>query len=444
MDGQPLALHSPRDARAARIRVIPQEPEIVRDISVAENVYIGGLPSRARRFDARALEDKVRADIERFGFAGVLQPETLGARLSPAQRQLVEILRALVSEPRVLAFDEPTSSLSDHEVDALFRLIARLRDDGIGIVYVSHRMAEIFRVADRVAVLRDGRLVGVRGAADVTETELVQMMVGRDLSAMFHRERRPTERVVLSVRGLTTDDVTDVDLEVHAGEVVAIAGLVGSGRSELVKAIVGDTPLKSGEVSLDGKVLQLRSPRDAVRAGIGFAPEERKAEALILDRSVRDNISLAVLDRLSRWRLVRRGEERALVDTQVRSMNVRTPSIEQDVRKLSGGNQQKVVLARWLARRPKLLILDEPTRGVDVGAKAEIYAIIDGLAAEGMAVLVVSSELPEVLGLADRVLVMQRGRLVGALDRATATEEGILALAISDIPSDIPREGAHR
>jgi L-arabinose transport system ATP-binding protein len=261
---------------------------------------------------------------------------------------------------------------------------------------------------------------------------------------MFHRERRPTERVVLSVRGLTTDDVTDVDLEVHAGEVVAIAGLVGSGRSELVKAIVGDTPLKSGEVSLDGKVLQLRSPRDAVRAGIGFAPEERKAEALILDRSVRDNISLAVLDRLSRWRLVRRGEERALVDTQVQSMNVRTPSIEQDVRKLSGGNQQKVVLARWLARRPKLLILDEPTRGVDVGAKAEIYAIIDGLAAEGMAVLVVSSELPEVLGLADRVLVMQRGRLVGALDRATATEEGILALAISDIPSDIPREGAHR
>jgi L-arabinose transport system ATP-binding protein len=413
VDGEPVHFSGPADARAAGIRVIGQEPEIVPHVSVAENIAIGALPHRRHRFASRELEQRVTRDIEAYGFGGGLSARTLGSDLSPAQRQLVEILRALSTSPRVLAFDEPTSSLGDAETEALFALIERLRADGVAVVYVSHRMAEIFRVADRVAVLRDGQLVAVRPAVEVDEGELVRMMVGRDLASVFAREERDRDQVVLQVDGVTTDDVTDVSLTVRAGEVVALSGLVGAGRSELVKALVGDVPLRSGSVSVDGQVLRLRTPRDAVRAGIGFAPEERKAQALVMGRSVRDNVSLAILDRLSRWR------------------------IEHEVRKLSGGNQQKVVLARWLVRRPKVLILDEPTRGVDVGAKADIYRIINSLAADGMAVLVVSSELPEVIGLADRVLVMRAGRLTGELSREQATEERILALALPDVP-DLP------
>jgi L-arabinose transport system ATP-binding protein len=444
LDGEPVLFGAPAEARKSGVRVIYQEPEIVPHVSVAENVYTGALPRRrGRLLDRKALDARVRADLERYGFAHVLRPDTLGSRLSAAQRQLVEILRALTSDVRVIAFDEPTSSLSEHEVDALFALIRRLRDDGKAIIYVSHRMKEIFRVADRVAVLRDGRLVGQRSVAETSEDELVRMMVGRDLSAMFRREHTgaASGHAVLSLQHLTTDDVTDVSFDVHAGEVLGLTGLVGAGRSELVRAVVGDLPIRSGHVIVDGEPVRLRSPRDAVRAGIGLAPEERKADALILTRTVRDNASLAVLDRLSRFRFVRRAREREVVRRYVQQLRVRTPSIEEEVRRLSGGNQQKVVLARWLARRPKVLILDEPTRGIDVGAKAEIYSLIDQLASDGVAVLVISSELPEILGLADRIIVMQHGRLTGELSRNEATEERILALAMAD---QLTSEGASR
>ncbi len=258
------------------------------------------------------------------------------------------------------------------------------------------------------------------------------MMVGRDLSTLFSRGPSTPGRVVLEVDAVTTDDVREVSLRVRAGEVVALAGLVGAGRSELAGALAGDLPIRSGTVRVDGSQLRLRQPRDAVRAGVGYAPEERKAQALLLHRGVRDNISLAMLDRLRRLRFVRAGEERRLAERYVESLRVRTPSIEQEVRKLSGGNQQKVVLARWLARKPKVLILDEPTRGVDVGAKAEIYRIIEELAEAGVAVLVISSELPEVLGLADRIVVMQHGRVTGELEREEASEEAVLALAMAE------------
>jgi L-arabinose transport system ATP-binding protein len=433
LDGTPLRLHSPADARQAGIRVIPQEPEIVPHVSVAENVYLGVLPRKAgRALDRATLNRRVRADLERLGFEGVISPSTLGSHLTAAQRQLVEILRALTTDAKVIAFDEPTSSLSEHEVDALFTLIRRLREVGLAVIYVSHRLQEIFQLSDRIAVLRDGGLVGVRDAEDTDENEIVRMMVGRDLSAMFAREHSATDEVVLEVDGVTTDDVRDINLTVHAGEVVALAGLVGAGRSELAGALVGDLPIRSGEVRVDGNAVRLRQPRDAVRAGMGYAPEERKAQALLLERSVRDNTSLVVLDRLRRFRFVKRAEERKLTREYVDRLNVRTPSIEHEVRKLSGGNQQKVVLARWLARKPKVLILDEPTRGIDVGAKAEIYHLIDDLARSGVAVLVISSELPEVLGLADRVIVMQNGRVTGELDRADASEEAILGLAMAE------------
>lgn len=432
IDGEQVRFGAPRDAHGAGVRVIYQEPEIIPYVSVAENIYVGELPRRGRIFDRRRLHDRLRQDLARYGFTEALDPSALGAQLSPAQRQLVEIMRALIADVRIIAFDEPTSSLSDVEVTALFRLIGRLRSDGVSVLYVSHRLPEIFRIADRVTVLRDGAVVGTRAVTEVTDDELVSMMVGRDLTAMFQRREHEPGEVVLSVRELCSADVTDISFDVRSGEVLGIAGLVGAGRSELAHALVGNEPVRRGQVLVDARPVRIRSPRDAMRAGIGFAPEERKAQALLMHRSVRDNISLAVLPRISVAHIVNRREERRIAVRFVEQLQVRTPSLEHLVANLSGGNQQKVVLARWLAVRPRVLILDEPTRGVDVGAKAEIYQVINELAAEGIAVIVISSELPEILALADRVLVMHSGRITGELSRREATEERILALAMKD------------
>ncbi len=432
IDGERVEFGSTADARRSGIRVIAQEPEIIPHVSVAENIHVGELPRRGRLLDRRRLMQRTRDDLDRYGFGAALDPSMVGSRLSPAQRQLVEIMRALAGETKVIALDEPTSSLSDHEVESLFRLLRRLRDDGVALLYVSHRMAEMFELADRITVLRDGAVVGSRDVRETSEQELVHMMVGRDLSNMFVRKPHERGPVMLSVRGVSNEHVHDVSFDVHAGEVVALAGLVGAGRSELARAIAGGDAITSGHVEVAGRPVKLRSPRDAIRAGLGLAPEERKAQALLLQRSVRDNVSLVVLNRLSRAHFIRRGRERELAQRFVRQLNIRTPSIEHPIGELSGGNQQKAVLARWLARRPKVLVLDEPTRGVDVGAKAEIYGIISELAADGIALLVISSELPEVLGLADRIIVMQSGRVTGELARDNASEESILALAMSD------------
>ncbi|MGO4632091.1 sugar ABC transporter ATP-binding protein [Streptomyces sp. 2RAF24] len=433
LDGEPIAFAAPQDAIRAGIRIIPQEPEIIPHVSVAENVYAGSLPrKRGRVLDRAELRRRVAADLARLGFDKVIDPGALGSELTAAQRQLVEILRALTGDAKIIAFDEPTSSLSEHEVEALFALIGRLRAQGIAVIYVSHRMKEIFRLADRVAVLRDGAVAGVLDAAATNEEEVVRLMVGRDLSSLFVRQDVARDEVVLELHDVTTDDVTGVDLRIRAGEVVALAGLIGAGRSELAGAIAGDLPIRSGSISMNGRRLSLRNPKDAIRAGIGLAPEERKAQALFLQRSIRDNTSLVSLERLRRLRFVRRGQESAVAQEYTDRLRVRTPSIEHETGKLSGGNQQKVVLARWLARTPRLLILDEPTRGIDIGAKAEIYQIIADLARSGVALLVISSELPEVLGLADRVAVMQNGRITGELSRAEATEEAILSLAMAD------------
>jgi len=432
IDGRPVRFRSPRDAHVAGARVIYQEPEIIPHVSVAENIYVGELPRRLHLFSRRRLLARAREDLARYGFADALSPVTIGERLSPAQRQLVEIMRALIADVRVIAFDEPTSSLTNVEVDALFQLIDRLRTEGVAVLYVSHRLPEIFRIADRVTVLRDGAVVGSRQTASTSEDELVSMMVGRDLTGIFTRHPHEAGDAMLSVRGLSSSDVQDVSFDVHAGEVVGIAGLVGAGRSELAHAIICSEPKTGGEVRVDGHPVRIHSPKDALRAGIGFVPEERKAQALLMERTVRDNVSLAVLRRVSIARVVRVRAERRLTTEFVRRLSVRTPSIEQVVGNLSGGNQQKVVLARGLALRPKVLILDEPTRGVDVGAKAEIYHLINDLAADGLAILIISSELPEILALSDRVLVMKSGRITGELNRDEANEERILALAVKD------------
>ena len=324
-------------------------------------------------------------------------------------------MRALRRGLKVLALDEPTSSLTEDEAQRLFRVVRRLRDDGVAVIYISHRMREVRDLADRIAVLRDGRLVDERPTRDFPEGEIVQAMVGRPIADLYERGARRVGEIALAVRGLTTARVRDVSFDVRSGEVVGLAGLMGAGRSELAEAIFGhDRPL-AGSVAVGGRPVRLRSPADAIAAGIGFAPEDRKSQALLLLRSVKDNISLAIPDLISRFDFVHDGDERRIAGALVDRLRIRTPGLDAPVANLSGGNQQKVVLGRWLARRPKVLILDEPTRGVDVGAKAEIYRLIAELAAEGIALLVISSEMPELLGLADRILVMADGRVVARI-----------------------------
>jgi L-arabinose transport system ATP-binding protein len=397
---------------------------------VAENIFVGDLGRVG--YNRRALLRRTREELKRWGLHRVIRADALGSELSPAQRQIVEIMRAVVSRPRIICFDEPTSSLGDEEVGLLFALIRQLQAEGTAIAYVSHRMAEIFQLADRITVLRDGGYVGTELVGETDHDRLVRMMVGRDLSQFFHREPAPLGETVLELRAVGNQFVDSIDLSVRAGEVVGVAGLVGAGRSELMKTIAGDYPVTTGEIVISGKVRRIRQPSDSIRAGIGFAPEERKAEALLLQRSVRDNAALVVLRSVSRWIFVRPRAERALAQEYITRLRIRTPSTEQLVGNLSGGNQQKVVLARWLATKPRLLLLDEPTRGIDVGARSEIYAIIDELAHQGVAVVVVSSELPEVLGISDRIYVMAGGRISGEVTRAEATEERILALAMDD------------
>ncbi|HLO31225.1 MAG TPA: sugar ABC transporter ATP-binding protein, partial [Anaerolineales bacterium] len=407
-------------------------------VDVAENIWVGELPKRMGFVDRHRLNEQVKESLAEYGFANVLPTHLLGDQLSAAQRQLVEIMRALKSGVRVLALDEPTSSLSDEEVERLFTLVRRLRDEGVAIIYVSHRIKEILRLCDKVAILRDGRLIAVRPAVELTDSEIVRLMVGRELSDVFQRHKSATDREVMRVENLSSNWHHRVSFHVNAGEVVGFAGLVGAGRTELAKVIFGELSKNSGRVLLEGREVVIRRPDDAIAKGIGFAPEDRKREGLVLVRSVLENASMAILKRLSRFHFVRSHLEKTVVAGFVEKLNVRTPSLEQEAGKLSGGNQQKVVLARWLAARPKVLILDEPTRGIDVGAKAEIYRLIDDLANEGLGIMFISSELPEILGLSDRIYVMQNGRITGELSGANATEEAVLALAMADHISAAP------
>ncbi|HWQ83228.1 MAG TPA: sugar ABC transporter ATP-binding protein, partial [Anaerolineales bacterium] len=412
--------------------VIYQEPEIVPGIDVAENIWVGELPKKMGLIDRRKLEQLVQESLAEYGFEDTLPIHLLGEELSSAQRQLVEIMRALKSGVRVLALDEPTSSLTDDEVERLFTLVRRLRDEGVAIIYVSHRIKEILKLCDRIAVLRDGNLVAVKPAAELTEREIVRLMVGRKLSEFIHRTPSGTDRVVLRVEDLYSNWHVGVSFHINAGEVIGFAGLIGAGRTELAKVIFGEMPRLRGSIEIDGRETNIRRPDQAISNGVGFAPEDRKREGLLLIRDVLENTSIAILRQICRFHFVNQRLEHKIAAAYVDRLQVRTPSLKQEVGKLSGGNQQKVVLARWLAAKPKVLILDEPTRGIDVGAKAEIYQLIDELANEGLGIMLISSELPEILGLSDRIYVMQNGRITGELSRAEATEEAVLKLAMID------------
>jgi ribose transport system ATP-binding protein len=352
------------------------------------------------------------------------------SRLSVAQQQMVEIAKATTRNSIVIAMDEPSATLTDHELRNLFDLIRSLRSQGVGIVYISHRMEEIFDICDRVTIFRDGQYVATKRIQDTNREEIIRMMVGRELNESIPKRPAPVGEPLLEVRGLTRNGVfSDISFTVRRGEILGIGGLVGAGRTEVARAIFGADPIDAGEISLQGKRVRPRSPREAIELGIGLVPEDRKSQGLILNMVIRENTTLANLDLLTMMGFVNRKKERDVADGYVRDLRVRTPGIEQEVRNLSGGNQQKVVLAKWLFTRSQVLIFDEPTRGIDVGSKVEIYELMNKLAAEGVGMIMISSELPELLGMSDRVLVMHEGRLAGELSREEATQEKVMHLA---------------
>ncbi len=435
LNGELMAHTTPRAARERGLAAIYQQPALFPELSVAENIAIGyergGLWGRVdwRGRRRRALELLARVGAR-------IDPDVDAAELSMPQQQLVEIARALGADARVLILDEPTASLSEEDTGNLLRVLRELRGQGVGIIYISHRLEELPLIADRVTVLRDGCTIATRAMAEVGREELIRMMVGRELSAVFPKRAVAPGEPVLQVRGLGSSaaGVHDVDLEVHAGEIVGLAGLVGAGRTELARTLFGLTPADAGEVRLRGVSVRIASPTAAIARGIAYLPEDRRRHGVVLGMPVRANITLASLDRISGAGGLDLRRERELAAEYTRRLEVRTPSIHTPVSALSGGNQQKVALSRWLVTRPSLLILDEPTQGVDVGAKAEIHALMSDLAGQGVAVLMISSELPEILGMSDRIAVMRGGTIVAVLARAQATQERVLAAALGHDP----------
>jgi len=440
LEGRPITIEGPADARAAGIAIIYQELALSPNLTVAENVFMGREPRSTSGWSRGALVDRGRMEretasvLERLG--AHFGPRTLVGDLSIAERQMVEIAKALSAQSRILVMDEPTTALSSRETERLFALIRRLKAEGLAIIYISHRMAEVYELSDRVSVLRDGTYVGTIPREQADASTIVRMMVGRDLAGFYTKEHQAGSRgrAVLDVRGLTDGGrVRPCSVVVHAGEVVGLAGLVGAGRTELARLIFGAERPKAGEVWLEGQRLRIRSPQDALDSGIAYLTEDRKAQGLFLDMSCGDNINLGVVERDAKpGGVLDRGKAKIRSRDAIAAMSIRVRDAATNVGALSGGNQQKVLLSRLLETKPKVLILDEPTRGVDIGAKSEIYRIIDRLAKEGVAVLVISSELPEVVGIADRVLVMREGAIEGELGGTTGrpiTQESIIAIA---------------
>jgi rhamnose transport system ATP-binding protein len=429
MDDQPAALHSPAAARDAGIAVIYQEPTLFPDLTVAENIFMGRQPLRAgRRIDGKTM----RAEAAGL-FAGLgvrLDPARICRGLSIADQQIVEIAKALSLNARVIVMDEPTAALSAAEVARLFEVVRTLRARDAAVLFISHRLEEVFAICQRVTVMRDGRHVLTSKLAGLTGDDLVRAMVGRDMPVRTDAERREPGQQVLTVAHLTREGVfTDISFDVRAGEIVALAGLVGSGRSEVARAVFGIDKYDAGTVQVSSRALRRGSPTDAMAAGIGFVPEDRRQQGLVMDMSVQQNMALASLRRLRRRGLISAGAERKFATDWSLRLRIKYGKLTDPVSRLSGGNQQKVVLGKWLGRQPALLIVDEPTRGIDIGTKAEVHRLLGQLASEGVAILMISSELPEVLQVGDRVLVMREGRLAAEFGHADATEERIIAAA---------------
>ncbi|CAH0342273.1 sugar ABC transporter ATP-binding protein [Rhizobium sp. CECT 9324] len=426
--GASYAPASPRAAMDVGVGMIHQELKLLPQLSIAENVFVGRYLMKGGRVDRHAMEQRAHAGLQRLGLD--VSPRRLVEGLSTAKQQLIEIAKAMTLNAKLLILDEPTAALGGEETQLLFRQIERLKADGVGIIYISHRLEEIRQIADRVVVMRDGAKVQEFDSGNVPVRTIVEAMVGRSLDRMFPAIPEPHQDVALEVRNLSSPSRTfnNINFAVRRGEVFGIAGLVGAGRTELVRAITGADPIASGDVVLNGDIIPLRSPRDAIRRGIVLVPEDRKLQGLVLEHSIQENIGYANLEEVSRrgWVTSRRLSQFA--DTYIQKFGVKG-RVGQTAGELSGGNQQKVVLAKWLARKPRVVVLDEPTRGIDVGARSSIYDTIMDLAREGVAVIVVSSDLEEVLGVSNRILVMAQGKQAGILDRKDANDVSVMELA---------------
>ena len=428
-EGNEVKLRTPNEALSLGIATIYQEPMLCPDLSVAENIFLSMLSKSFRIISWREINRRVNSLLEQVGISLPLNSPV--SQLSQAQRQMVEIAKALLRDAKLLIMDEPTSSLSEAEIERLFDVVIKLKRRGVGIIYISHRIEEVFRLADRVTVLRDGKHVGTFDVRDVDEESLIQLMVGRPIDQYYWRAPAKHGEVLLQVTGLRMRNrFSDISFTVHSGEVVGIAGLVGSGRSSIAQAIFGILQPESGEVFFCGERVQIKSPADAIRLGIVYVPEDRLKQGIIGQMNVRENLTLAVLRQLSKAYITSIRREEDASKAIVESLRIHPPDLKRMVRFLSGGNQQKVVLGKWLLCRPKLLILDEPTRGIDVGAKAEVHRLIGELAKSGVGILLISSELPELLAMSDRVLIMRDGRIVGEMSRSEATQEKVISLAI--------------
>ncbi|MGZ0712787.1 sugar ABC transporter ATP-binding protein (plasmid) [Coraliomargarita sp. W4R53] len=432
LDGESVDFTSTAQSKAAGIAVIYQEPTLFPDLSVTENIFMGRQPTnRIGRIDRKAMAAEAQEIFARLGVG--LDPDRVTDGLSIADQQIIEIAKAISLDARVLIMDEPTAALSGVEVERLFAVARSLRDEGRALLFISHRFDEVFALCDTVTVMRDGSYINTTPIVETTVDDLVRQMVGRDVTELFPKLPSEVGDVVCEVEGLTRVGVfRDISFSLRAGEIVGLAGLVGAGRSEVARAIFGVDPYESGRVTLDGKLLPKGNPRKATERGIALVPEDRRKQGLVLEDGVSRNITLAIRSKLSKWGLLWPGVENEAAAIWASKLEVKTAALDAETGTLSGGNQQKVVLGKWLATEPKVLIVDEPTRGIDVGTKAEVHRLLSQLAQQGLAILMISSELPEVLGMADRVLVMREGRLTGEFTREEATPEAIMYAATAD------------
>ncbi len=438
IDGVEVALATPHEAQARGIGMVYQELILVPDLSVAENIYLDRQPTgRFGIIDRRRLREDANALLT--SLSAPVDADTLIRDLSVGQSQMVEIAKVYSQDPRILVLDEPTSALTEHETQILFETLRKLRAEGIAVIFISHRLKEVMEIADRVTVLRDGALVDSQPIGELTPGDIVRMMVGRDVGDLFPKRTVEVGDVVLQVEDFARTGVfADISFEVRAGEIVGLAGLVGAGRTEIARSIFGLDPYDRGEVHIDGELVKIGSPRDAIKAKMGYVPEDRKREGLILGLSVRSNTVISILSELSRTGWITRRAELPTVETMMERFSLTPPDPERMVATFSGGNQQKVVMGRWTAATPRVLFLDEPTRGVDVGAKAEIHALMGELASHGIAIVMISSELVEVLSASDRILVIHEGRIGAEFSREDATEERIMMAATGQTAVDGP------
>ncbi len=430
INGEKAVYANPNEAIRAGISVIYQERQLVPFLSVAENIFLGNIPTHGKFINYKELNRKAQQIIDEFGLP--IDAAKSVHEISVAYQQMVEIMKAYARDAEIYCFDEPTAPLTDTEISVLFAIIRKLKAQQKAIIYVSHRMNELFELTDRVVVFKDGCVMDVKPTSQVTEAGLIQLMVGRDIGDVFHDLNRNTGfgEVVLELNNVCTKKLHDISFQIRAGEIISLSGLAGAGRTEVARAVFGADPVLSGSMKLFGKPFAPKSPKQAMRAGLGLAPEDRKLEGLFLFQTVRENISVAVLPQLLKGGFVDQKREKTIVNEAVEEFNIKTPSVEQTTINLSGGNQQKVILARWMAMHPKLLILDEPTKGIDVGAKSEIYHMICRMAGQGIAIIFISSELTEVIGLSDRILVLKDGRITKELSGGNVTEQEILSWAM--------------